>query len=202
MRVPDISATAGYAASVFNPINTQRENYSTNSLLLSTLGPGHNKFDNTPITGTPSFHREPTTTTTANTAATAANATTAASTITNYASSADEFIQKALNSTPTEYSTPILNHLNDNTIVPHYCCGALPKSFVNSFEDCYDKDANNTGNTYKSFKEIFNTNRSFYEDCVRDFENINVSAIKFFVNCLLTDTIIILFFFCLCIIFS
>lgn len=183
MRVPDISATAGYAATVFNPINNhQRENNSTNSLLLSALGTGHNnKFDNTPISpGTPNYYRQttPNTAATANSTATAASATTAAaqaSTITNYASSADEFIQKALNSTPTEYSPPILNHLNDNSIVPHYCCGALPKTFSNSFEDCYDKEANNTGNTYKSFKEIFNTNKSFYEDCVRDFENINVS---------------------------
>ncbi|XP_046808716.1 schwannomin-interacting protein 1 homolog isoform X2 [Lucilia cuprina] len=171
MRVPDISATAGYAATVFNPLNNQRENHSTNSLILTALGSGHNKFDNTPITGTTNnYFRETTSTTpTANTVvASAANATTAATTttITNYASSADEFIQKALNSTPTEYSPPILNHLNDNNIVPHYCCGALPKTLVNPFEDCYDKDANNTGNTYKSFKEIFNTNKSFYEDCL------------------------------------
>lgn len=172
MRVPDISATAGYAASVFNPLSNQRENSSTNSLLLSALGSGHKQFDNTPFTGTTSFYSETTGTATGSPAAT----TTAAATITNFASSADEFIQKALNSTPTEYSPPILNHLNDNSVVPHYCCGTLPKSFVNSFEDCYDKDANNTGNTYKSFKEIFNTNKSFYEDCVRDFENINVSS--------------------------
>ncbi|KAM7351219.1 schwannomin interacting protein 1 isoform 2-T5 [Cochliomyia hominivorax] len=168
MRVPDISATAGYAASVLNPFNNQRENHSTNSLLLSALGSGHNKFDNTPLTGSSSFYRETTAsnTATANSVETAANTSSATSTITNYASSADEFIQKALNSTPTEYSPPILNHLNDNTVVPHYCCGALPKSLQNSFEDCYDKEANNTGNTYKSFKEIFNTNKSFYEDCL------------------------------------
>lgn len=172
MRVPDISATAGYAASVFNPINNQREIHSTNSLLQSALGNEHNKFDNTPITGTANYYREPLRLTT-----TTATAAAASATLTSYASTADEFVQKALNSTPTpEYSPPILSHLNDNNL-PHYCCGALPKNLVNSFEDCYDKDANNTGNTYKSFKEIFNTNKSFYEDCVRDFENINVSQI-------------------------
>ena len=172
MRVPDISATAGYAASVYNPINNQRENHSTNSLLLSALGTGHKTIDNTPITGTPNYYRDSTPPTLATSSTAAASTTSAA--LTNYASAADEFIQKALNSTPTEYSPPILNHLNDNNL-PHYCCGALPKALLNSFEDCYDKDVNNTGNTYKSFKEIFNTNKSFYEDCVRDFENINVS---------------------------
>ena len=172
MRVPDISATAGYAASVYNPINTQRENHSTNSHLLSALGAGHKTIDNTPITGTPNYYRDSTPPILATSSTASASNTSAA--LANYASAADEFIQKALNSTPTEYSPPILNQLNDNNL-PHYCCGALPKALLNSFEDCYDKDANNTGNTYKSFKEIFNTNKSFYEDCVRDFENINVS---------------------------
>lgn len=157
MRVPDISATAGYAANVFNPIGIQGDNSSTNSL-LSALGNDHNKFDNISPTATALFYREPTTS--------------------NYASTADEFVQKALSSTPTEYSSALA--LNDN--LSHYCCGALPKSLLSNqqkeeLEECYDKEANASGNTYKSFKEIFNTNKSFYEDCVRDFENINVSIV-------------------------
>ncbi|XP_061393540.1 schwannomin-interacting protein 1 homolog [Musca vetustissima] len=154
MRVPDISATAGYAANVFNPIGIQRDNTSTNSL-ISALGNEHNKFENISPTGTGHYYREPTTT--------------------NYASTADEFVQKALSSTPTEYSAA--HGLNDN--LSHYCCGEIPKNLSSlqssdPIDECYDKEANTSGNTYKSFKEIFNTNKSFYEDCVRDFENINL----------------------------
>uniref|UniRef100_A0A1I8Q2I7 Schwannomin interacting protein 1 C-terminal domain-containing protein n=1 Tax=Stomoxys calcitrans TaxID=35570 RepID=A0A1I8Q2I7_STOCA len=152
MRVPDITSTAGYAANVFNPISI-RDNSST-STFISALGNEHNKFDNTSPAGTAHYYREPTTS--------------------NYASTADEFVQKALSSTPTEYSTT--HTLNDN--ISHYCCGAIPKNLIESqkeeLNEHYDKEANASGNTYKSFKEIFNTNKSFYEDCVRDFENINL----------------------------
>ncbi|XP_075151552.1 schwannomin interacting protein 1 isoform X2 [Haematobia irritans] len=152
MRVPDLSATAGYAANVFSPIGIQRDNTST---LISTLGSEHHKFENISPTGTAHYYREPTTS--------------------NYASTADEFVQKALSSTPTECSTTLA--LNDN--LSHYCCGVVPKNLIHNqpkeeFGEPYDKEANDSGNTYKSFKEIFNTNKSFYEDCVRDFENINL----------------------------
>ncbi|XP_037883306.1 schwannomin-interacting protein 1 homolog isoform X2 [Glossina fuscipes] len=158
MRVPDIPVTAGYAAQSHNTTtfgtHYQGDNKTgTNKSFLSVLGGEQIKYENLPKEGNQYQDRQ--------------------ALGRRYSSSADEFVQKALNSSPSEY-TP--HRFNYNLTTPHYCCGALPpEAEKEQFDDFSNNDAqNSTGNTYKSFKEIFSTNKTFFEDCVRDFENINI----------------------------
>uniref|UniRef100_A0A1A9W5D6 SCHIP-1 domain-containing protein n=1 Tax=Glossina brevipalpis TaxID=37001 RepID=A0A1A9W5D6_9MUSC len=158
MRVPDIPLTAGYAAQSHSTttigIHYQVDNKTgINKGLLSTLGGEQIKYENLTTEGSHYQDRQ--------------------TLGRRYSSSADEFVQKALNSSPSEHTS---YRFNQNLTTPHYCCGALPPEAVkDQFDEFSSRDVHNsTGNTYKSFKEIFSTNKSFFEDCVRDFENIDI----------------------------
>ncbi|XP_037958464.1 schwannomin-interacting protein 1 homolog [Teleopsis dalmanni] len=157
MRVPDIATTAGYAAP-FMQVTNNHETGATythpqSSIELNKNGNyGHlnPNLYNTTVT---------------------------------FTSSADEFVQRALSSalspTSLDYTSniqqqrPIVSKIpNPNRNVQQNDFKEYEGAIGTDSNDYYEVDTN-CGNTYRSFKEVFNINKTFFEECVKDFENIN-----------------------------